>query len=65
LTSTEGASDLDRERLVARLVTDGPLTPEEAERIAAAAREEMQAAVDFGLESPFPEPEAAVNHVYA
>jgi pyruvate dehydrogenase E1 component alpha subunit len=52
-------------RFRARLVTDGTLTPEGADRIAAAAREEMQAAVDFGLESPFPEPEAAVNHVYA
>ncbi len=52
-------------RLRARLVSDGTLTPAEADRIAGAAREEMQAAVDFGLESPFPEPEAAVNHVYA
>jgi TPP-dependent pyruvate/acetoin dehydrogenase alpha subunit len=52
-------------RFRARLVTEGTLTPEEADRVAAAAREEMQAAVDFALESPFPEPEAAVNHVYA
>jgi len=26
---------------------------------------EMQGAVDFGLKSPFPAPEAAVNFVYA
>ncbi len=52
-------------RFRARLVTDGVLTPEEAGRIAEAAREEMQAAVDFGLESPFPDPEEAVNYVYA
>jgi pyruvate dehydrogenase E1 component alpha subunit len=52
-------------RFRARLVTEGTLTPEEADGIAVAAREEMQAAVDFGLESPFPEPEAAVNFVYA
>ena len=29
------------------------------------AREEMQAAVDFGLASPFPEPEEATTYVYA
>jgi pyruvate dehydrogenase E1 component alpha subunit len=52
-------------RMRARLVTEGVLTPAEADRIADAAREEMQAAVDFGLESPLPAPEAATNHVYA
>lgn len=52
-------------RFRAQLVTDGVLTPEEAGRIAEAAREEMQAAVDFGLESSFPEPAEAVNFVYA
>jgi TPP-dependent pyruvate/acetoin dehydrogenase alpha subunit len=52
-------------RMRARLVTEGVLTAEEADRIADAAREEMQAAVDFGLESPLPAPEAATNHVYA
>jgi hypothetical protein len=30
-----------------------------------AARDEMQAAVDFGLESPLPDPAAALDHVYA
>jgi TPP-dependent pyruvate/acetoin dehydrogenase alpha subunit len=52
-------------RMRARLVTEGLLTADEADRIAEAAREEMQAAVDFGLESPLPAPEAATNHVYA
>jgi pyruvate dehydrogenase E1 component alpha subunit len=52
-------------RFRARLVTDGTLTAEEADAIAEAVREEMQAAVDFGLESPFPAPEKAVDHVYA
>jgi TPP-dependent pyruvate/acetoin dehydrogenase alpha subunit len=52
-------------RFRARLVTDGTLDAQEADRIADAAREEMQAAVDFGVQSPFPEPEAAVNYVYA
>ena len=27
--------------------------------------DEMEAAVQFGLDSPFPEPEAATNFVYA
>lgn len=52
-------------RFRARLVTDGTLSAEEADAIAEAAREEMQAAVDFGLESPWPEPSDAVNFVYA
>ena len=52
-------------RFRARLVTDGTLTAEEADDIAEAAREEMEAAVSFALDSPFPEPEAAVDFVYA
>ena len=36
-----------------------------ADAIAAEVREEMQAAVDFGLASPFPEVETALDHVYA
>jgi pyruvate dehydrogenase E1 component alpha subunit len=52
-------------RFRGRLVTDGMLTGEEADRIAEGAREEMAAAVAFGLESPFPAPEGAVKYVYA
>ena len=52
-------------RFRARLVTDGMLTVEEADAIVEAARTEIQEAVDFGLESPFPAPEKAVNYVYA
>jgi TPP-dependent pyruvate/acetoin dehydrogenase alpha subunit len=52
-------------RLRAHLVTAGTLTAEQADAIAEQVREEMQAAVQFGLDSPFPEPEAALNHVYA
>jgi TPP-dependent pyruvate/acetoin dehydrogenase alpha subunit len=48
-----------------RLVTDGTLSAEEADAIAAAAKDEMQAAVEFAFESPLPEPEAALDHVYA
>jgi TPP-dependent pyruvate/acetoin dehydrogenase alpha subunit len=52
-------------RFRARLVTDGTLTAEQADGIAEDVRAEMQAAVQFGLDSPFPQPEAALNHVYA
>ena len=52
-------------RFRARLVGDGTLTAEEADAIAAAVREEMQAAVDFAWESPLPDPAEAVNYVYA
>jgi TPP-dependent pyruvate/acetoin dehydrogenase alpha subunit len=52
-------------RFRARLVEDGTLSAEEADAIAEAARQEMQAAVDFGVESPLPEPADALNHVYA
>jgi TPP-dependent pyruvate/acetoin dehydrogenase alpha subunit len=52
-------------RFRARLVQDGVLSAEEADRIADAARREMQAAVEFGVESPHPEPEAALQYVYA
>ena len=52
-------------RFRARLVTEGTLSAEEADTIAEAVRAEMQEAVDFGLESPFPAPERAVDYVYA
>jgi acetoin:2,6-dichlorophenolindophenol oxidoreductase subunit alpha len=48
-----------------RLVEDGTMTTEQADRIAADARDEMQAAVDFALNSPLPEPERALDYVYA
>jgi pyruvate dehydrogenase E1 component alpha subunit len=52
-------------RFRARLVTDGVLSADEADALAESVRDEMQAAVTFGLESPFPAPEDAVLHVYA
>jgi TPP-dependent pyruvate/acetoin dehydrogenase alpha subunit len=52
-------------RFRGRLVTDGTLSAEEADAIAEAARAEMQEAVTFGVESPFPAPEEAVKYVYA
>ncbi|HEY2770088.1 MAG TPA: thiamine pyrophosphate-dependent dehydrogenase E1 component subunit alpha [Solirubrobacteraceae bacterium] len=52
-------------RFRGRLVQDGVLDAVQADRIAGQARDEMQAAVEFGLDSPFPDPEAALEHVYA
>ena len=52
-------------RFRARLVTEGTLSAEEADAIAESVRAEMQEAVDFGLTSPFPAAEDAVNYVYA
>ncbi|HEY5427714.1 MAG TPA: thiamine pyrophosphate-dependent dehydrogenase E1 component subunit alpha [Solirubrobacteraceae bacterium] len=52
-------------RFRARLIEQGALTAERADEIAQAARDEMEAAVQFGLDSPFPEPEAATKYVYA
>jgi pyruvate dehydrogenase E1 component alpha subunit len=48
-----------------RLVSDGVLSGDEADAIVQEVRDEMQAAVDFGLESPFPEVETALEHTYA
>jgi pyruvate dehydrogenase E1 component alpha subunit len=52
-------------RFRARLVTDGTLSAEDADAIVETARAEMDEVVKFGLESPFPPPEAAVKYVYA
>jgi TPP-dependent pyruvate/acetoin dehydrogenase alpha subunit len=52
-------------RFRAHLIEEGTLSAEEADRIADQVREEMQAAVDFGIESPHPEPEEATKYVYA
>lgn len=48
-----------------RLVEEGVLSAEQAEAIAQRARDEMQSAVDFALNSPLPEPERALDFVYA
>ena len=52
-------------RFRARLIEEGTLSAEEADRIAEEVREEMQAAVEFALDSPYPEPEEATKYVYA
>jgi TPP-dependent pyruvate/acetoin dehydrogenase alpha subunit len=52
-------------RFRARLIEEGALNAEDADRIADEVREEMQAAVEFGIDSPYPEPEEATKYVYA
>jgi TPP-dependent pyruvate/acetoin dehydrogenase alpha subunit len=52
-------------RFRARLIEEGTLSAGDADRIAQKVREEMQAAVDFALDSPHPEPEEATKYVYA
>ena len=52
-------------RMRATLVGNGTLSPAAADQIAESARAEMAEAVQFGLQSPFPRPDAAVNFVYA
>ncbi len=52
-------------RFRARLIEQGTLSVERADEIAAAVTDEMEAAVQFALDSPFPEPEAATQNVYA
>lgn len=52
-------------RFRARLIEEGTLSAEDADRIAEQVREEMQAAVDFALDSPHPAPEEATKYVYA
>jgi TPP-dependent pyruvate/acetoin dehydrogenase alpha subunit len=55
----------DPVRFRARLVQDGTLSREDADRIAEEVRAEMEGAVQFGLDSPFPPAEAATEYVYA
>jgi pyruvate dehydrogenase E1 component alpha subunit len=52
-------------RFRARLVEQGTLDAARADAIAKEVTDEMEAAVQFGLDSPFPEPKAATNFVYA
>ena len=52
-------------RFRARLIEDGVLSAEQADGLGSEVRDEMQAAVDFGLNSPLPAAERALDHVYA
>jgi TPP-dependent pyruvate/acetoin dehydrogenase alpha subunit len=52
-------------RLRSRLLADGVLDADAAAAVAAAVRQEMAAAVEFALASPYPAPDEALRHVYA
>jgi pyruvate dehydrogenase E1 component alpha subunit len=52
-------------RYVRELLAAGRIAPEEVEAIDRAATDEMAAAVGFALASPYPEPEEALDHVFA
>ena len=52
-------------RFRARLIEQGTLTPRAPTRSPQEARDEMEAAVQFGLDSPFPSPKRPSNYVYA
>jgi TPP-dependent pyruvate/acetoin dehydrogenase alpha subunit len=48
-----------------QLIKAGTLTTESAEKVWKAAGSEVDAAVEFARQSPYPEPEAALLHVFA
>jgi acetoin:2,6-dichlorophenolindophenol oxidoreductase subunit alpha len=54
-------------RFRARLIEDGALDPAQADEIAQQVHDEMDAAVNFALKDPYPEPDAAArtDYVYA
>jgi pyruvate dehydrogenase E1 component alpha subunit len=52
-------------RFVRELVAGGAARQDEILAIDEAARDEMSAAVTFALESPYPAPEEALDHVFA
>jgi pyruvate dehydrogenase E1 component alpha subunit len=49
----------------ARLLSEGVLTPEEAQSIEAEALAQVDAAFEYAINSPFPNPEGAFDCVYA
>ena len=51
-------------RFRARLIEQGALDPARADEITQEVRDEMDAAVKFALDDPFPEPEAAARNDY-
>jgi len=52
-------------RYLRELLAAGTITSAEAASLDGEARAEMAAAVEFGLTSPYPDPEAALDHVFA
>ena len=51
-------------RFRARLVEQGVLDPAKADEIARQVGDEMDAAVQFALDAPYPEPQAAARYDY-
>ena len=49
----------------ARLVSAGGITDDEIAEIWTACRAEVDAAIEFARTSPYPAPEAALDHVFA
>jgi pyruvate dehydrogenase E1 component alpha subunit len=49
----------------AHLLSEGAVSEKELDRLEESARAEMDAAVEFALASPHPDPEEATNYVYA
>jgi pyruvate dehydrogenase E1 component alpha subunit len=47
------------------LLSEGAVSEKELDRLEESARAEMDAAVEFALASPHPDPEEATNYVYA
>jgi TPP-dependent pyruvate/acetoin dehydrogenase alpha subunit len=52
-------------RMRSRLIADGVLDAGAADAMAAEVRDEIGAAQQFALDSPYPAPDAALRHVYA
>jgi pyruvate dehydrogenase E1 component alpha subunit len=52
-------------RFRTNLLSRGIASEEDLQQIDASARSEMDAAVEFALASPLPDPEEAINYVYA
>ena len=48
-----------------RLIEEGTLTEQEAERLSQETKKAVEVAVKFAMESPFPKPEEALEDVYA
>jgi len=52
------------DRLKSRMIQEGMLTEEEAKRLWDEAAAEVKEAIDFARQSPYPEPEEALKHVF-
>jgi pyruvate dehydrogenase E1 component alpha subunit len=48
-----------------KLIENGTFTEREVEKLSVEAKEAVEAAVKFAMESPFPQPEEALENVYA